>query len=417
MKRLPATTVNYGLVAAFSFSPFIILAVYFVRVVHMSPLQLVLTGTVMEAAVFLFEVPTGAFADTYGRRLSLVVAFVVQGLAIVLVGAVPRFWVIALAWGVWGFGYTFESGAWEAWLADEIGVNRLGGVLMRASRLGYATGIVGLLAGVGVGLWSLQAAVIMGGAITAAAGVACIFVMPETGWSPTPRAERSHGAVELLCTARAGASFVRAQPLILLLLGATFVAGASSETFDRLWEAHFIRNVGLPHVGSLDPIIWFGLFGILVMLIGLGASTLLIRRFEHADSPTLARVLLWLTTVLLGACVGFGLANSLPLALCALLVARAMRSLLAPVYSTWLNRQITDSSVRATVISIAGQADAVGQAGGGPALGVVGNVFGIRAALVTGGLLLAPAIGLYGRAVAHHGREPELVALPADAAV
>jgi len=417
VKRLPATTVNYGLVAAFSFSPFIILAVYFVRVVHMSPLQLVLTGTVMEAAVFLFEVPTGAFADTYGRRLSLVVAFVVQGLAIVLVGAVPRFWVIALAWGVWGFGYTFESGAWEAWLADEIGVNRLGGVLMRASRLGYATGIVGLLAGVGVGLWSLQAAVIMGGAITAAAGVACIFVMPETGWSPTPRAERSHGAVELLCTARAGASFVRAQPLILLLLGATFVAGASSETFDRLWEAHFIRNVGLPHVGSLDPIIWFGLFGILVMLIGLGASTLLIRRFEHADSPTLARVLLWLTTVLLGACVGFGLANSLPLALCALLVARAMRSLLAPVYSTWLNRQITDSSVRATVISIAGQADAVGQAGGGPALGVVGNVFGIRAALVTGGLLLAPAIGLYGRAVAHHGREPELVALPADAAV
>ena len=50
----------------------------------------------------------------------------------------------------------------------------------------------------------------------------------------------------------------------------------------------------------------------------------------------------------------------------------------------WLNEQITDSSVRATVLSISGQADAIGQAGGGPVLGVVGNLWGIRAALVAG---------------------------------
>jgi hypothetical protein len=86
--------------------------------------------------------------------------------------------------------------------------------------------------------------------------------------------------------------------------------------------------------------------------------------------------------------------------------------MLAPVYMAWLNRQITDSSVRATVISIAGQADAIGQTGGGPGLGAIGNAFGLRAALVAGGLVLAPAIALYGRAVAHHGREPELEALP-----
>jgi len=46
-------------------------------------------------------------------------------------------------------------------------------------------------------------------------------------------------------------------------------------------------------------------------------------------------------------------------------------------------------------------------------LGVVGNVFGIRAALSAGALLIAPALGLYGRAIAHHGREPELAELPA----
>jgi DHA3 family tetracycline resistance protein-like MFS transporter len=410
VRRPSATAFNYALVVASSFSPFVVMVVYFVRVVHMTPLQLVLTGTVMEAAIFVFEVPTGAFADTYGRRRSLAVSFLLQGAAVVAVGAVPHFWAIAVAWTLWGFGYTFQSGTWEAWLADEVGVDRLGGVLMRASRLGYASGIVGLLTGVGIALWSIRASVIFGGAVTVAMGIACIVLMPETGWRRQPQRA-------LARTAFAGARYVRAQPLLLLLLGAAFFAGASSEAFDRLWEAHFIRDVGLPSVGSLDPVVWFGIFGVLVSLVGLGASTLLIRRFEGANSITLARGLLWLTAVLMGAGVGFALARNLPVALCALLVARAMRSLVAPLTMTWLNKQIDDSSVRATVISIAGQADAVGEVGGGPALGGIGNVLGIRAALVGGALLLAPALGLYGRAVAHHGREPELSSLPADAAV
>ena len=80
MTRLRATTVYYGLEFLLSMPAFVVTAVYFVRVVHMSPLQLVLVGTVMEAAVFVFEIPTGAFADTYGRRLSVIISFLIQGL-------------------------------------------------------------------------------------------------------------------------------------------------------------------------------------------------------------------------------------------------------------------------------------------------------------------------------------------------
>jgi len=56
--------------------------------------------------------------------------------------------------------------------------------------------------------------------------------------------------------------------------------------------------------------------------------------------------------------------------------------------------------VRATVLSMSGQADAVGQVAGGPALGGIGNVYGIRAALSVGAALLLPALGLYARASA-----------------
>ena len=97
------------------------------------------------------------------------------------------------------------------------------------------------------------------------------------------------------------------------------------------------------------------------------------------------------------------------------LAAILARSLLGPLYTTWLNRQITDSSVRATVLSISGQANAVGQATGGPVLGVVGNTFGIPAAIVAGALTVLPAAALYARALRHDGVEPELQVLPAAA--
>jgi hypothetical protein len=48
-------------------------------------------------------------------------------------------------------------------------------------------------------------------------------------------------------------------------------------------------------------------------------------------------------------------------------------------------------------------------------LGAIGNVWGIRAALTVGALVIAPVLWLYGRAIAHQGREPELEELPAEA--
>jgi DHA3 family tetracycline resistance protein-like MFS transporter len=68
--------------------------------------------------------------------------------------------------------------------------------------------------------------------------------------------------------------------------------------------------------------------------------------------------------------------------------------------------------VRATVFSITGQADAIGQAAGGPVIGAIGNVWGIRAALLAGATALAPAAALLARAIGKQGAEPALQELP-----
>ena len=416
MRRPSATSAFYALEFLLSIPAFVVIAVYLVREVGLDPLQLILIGTVMEAAVFVFEIPTGVFADTYGRKLSIVVSILLQGVAWSLVGLVPHFIPILIAWALWGFGYTFMSGAYEAWITDEVGSDEVGPVFVRGERLAYAGALGGLGLGVGVAAYDLSLSVVLAGALTIAVGLVALVAMPETGYRRRQPGEERPKVGELVATAREGARFARRTPIILLLLATTLFAGAASEAFDRLREAHFIRDVGLPQLGSLDPVVWFGLFGVASMVVGLLGTTVLLRHFEQATRGGMARLLFVLTAVLAAGWMVFALAGNLALAVGALLVAGLARSLVAPLYMTWLNQQITDSSVRATVISISGQADAIGQTAGGPVLGVIGNVFGIRAALVAAAFVLTPALALYGRAMRHGGKEPELEELPAPTA-
>src|SRR3954466_15485515 len=145
MRRADPIRIWYLLRAGSAFGDtlvWVIAPVYFVRTVGMSPLQLVLVGTFMELTVFVFEVPTGIVADVYSRRLSIVIGILVMGCAIVFVGSVPEAWAVIAGWSVWGFGYTFTSGAADAWLADEIGVDNVRPVYLRSAQLSRVVSLV-----------------------------------------------------------------------------------------------------------------------------------------------------------------------------------------------------------------------------------------------------------------------------------
>jgi DHA3 family tetracycline resistance protein-like MFS transporter len=409
--RLPATTVFYGLNFLRAMPSWVVISLYLVRDLHLSPLQLILMGTSMEATVFLCEVPTGVVADTYSRRLSLIVGFIGMGAAALFVGIASAPWLIIALWAVWGLSYTFTSGAYQAWITDEVGVENVGSVFLRGARVGFAGSLLGLAVFVAIGVASLRAAVIAGGALELACGLACIVLMPETGFHRRPRSEREHALRELRTTATNGVRFVRAQTLVLLLVATELFAGFGAEAFDRLREAHVIRDVGFP--GSVDPVIWFGAIAAVSMVFGVAAVGRVIRRVDRGGTPAVARMLVLFTSATIAAQLVFAFGGTFGVVIVALVAALLARSLLDPLYNTWLNEQITDSSVRATVLSISGQANAVGQAAGGPVLGAVGNAFGIPAALATGALTVLPAVALYGRALRHGGVEPELDELPA----
>jgi DHA3 family tetracycline resistance protein-like MFS transporter len=414
VKRVSARPLYYGLSFARAMAVgWVVFDLYLVRVLDFSPLELILMGTAMEATIFVSEVPTGVIADTYSRRLSFVIGVIGMGGAVIGVGLSSEPWLVIALWALWGLSYTFTSGAFEAWLTDELGVENVGSAFLRGARFRIVGSLTGLLIFGAVGLLSLRAAVIGCGALEAAIGLACVVLMPETGFRRKATSPRERALVELRTTAMNGIRFVRAQTLVLLLVATELFAGFGAEAFDRLTEAHVIRDVGFP--AWLNPIIGFAAVSVVVMVFGFFAVGRVIRRVDRGGMPSVARLLVVFTLATIAGQIAFALGSNFWFVMGVFLAALLTRGLLAPLYTTWLNRQISDSSVRATVLSISSQANAIGQATGGPALGVIGNVFGIPAALVAGAFTTLPAAALYLRALRYGGLEPELRRLPAAA--
>jgi DHA3 family tetracycline resistance protein-like MFS transporter len=373
-------------------------AVYFVQEVGMGPLELVLAGTALEVAYFLCEVPTGIVADVYSRRASVVAGQLIMGAGFILTGAIAEVGVVLAAAALIGFGWTFRSGAEDAWLADEVGPERMARSYQRGAQVARALALVGIGLAVGLALIDLRLPIVVGGLLFLALGLLLVLVMPEAGFRPASRGELSR-ARALARTARDGGRLVRARPILLLIVGIAFFGGMWSEGIDRLWEAHLLVDVGVPGLGSLDPILWFGVLNAGALLLALAVAQPLVPRFERAGRRAMARILLVLDGVLIAATLAFALAGSFLLAVAAFWAIDVARSLSYPVWATWLNANVDDSRVRATVISITNLGDSAGEWGGGPVLGAVGSAFGMRAALSVGALVLAPALWLYGRAI------------------
>jgi len=86
------------------------------------------------------------------------------------------------------------------------------------------------------------------------------------------------------------------------------------------------------------------------------------------------------------------LAQSLGLAIGAFFVFSLSRGLIGPLFATWTNQHI-ESQVRATVLSMQSQLDAIGQISSGPPVGVVGR-FSLRLALLVSAGMLTPSLFL-----------------------
>ncbi|MCX6769990.1 MAG: MFS transporter [Candidatus Micrarchaeota archaeon] len=80
--------------------------------------QIFFLEALFSISIVLFEVPTGAFADKYGRKNSMAVGFLLTALSTVALVLFPSFLTFAIVEVVWGCSFTFVSGADTALIFD-----------------------------------------------------------------------------------------------------------------------------------------------------------------------------------------------------------------------------------------------------------------------------------------------------------
>ena len=370
---------------------------YHVAVVKLTPLQLVLVGTVLEGTVFVFEIPTGVLADVKSRRLSVVIGYVLIGLGFVLEGSWPLFVAVAAAQVLWGLGYTFTSGATQAWIADEVGPERAAKAYLRGAQAGQVGALVAIPLSVGLGSWSLSLPIVLGGACMILLAGLLALTMTEDGFRPTPPQERQTWQIMLRTVADAR-ELTRRQPILLLLLAIGLFYGLYSEGLDRLWTAHLLQNYQPPWTGIVQPVVWFGAIRAVAIVASL-LATELVRRCVNTDhAPAVGYALLWDAAGIAVALAGFALTRHFWVALGFYWVVGTLRSVIDPLYNSWFNLYVDDPQVRATMFSVGSQVDAIGQIVGGPLVGAVGNA-SIRAALTASALILLPVLPLYGATI------------------
>jgi MFS transporter, DHA3 family, tetracycline resistance protein len=297
---------------------------------------------------------------------------------------------------LWGIGYTFTSGATQAWLSDEIGEAAANAHMLRVAVWSRHTSFVALPSAFLLSYSGLQIPILVGAVGFLLLAAVLAPTMPETGFKPHSSSKEGI-FVGFKITLLEALKFARANQQIRLIFVITIVFGAASESFDRLWQVH-ILNFGLPRLEfaglseAQNLLIWFIGIDMAIQLLGLPFSSL-IAKTDTTDTRAIARRLLWVTATL-GAAIGlFALAGSLWWAVAAYVLARTARGLHEPLSSAWLNQRL-EPSTRATVLSLNGQADAVGQIAGGPMVGALGNI-SLRLALAVGAGILVGCLPLY----------------------
>lgn len=357
-----------------------------------------IANAVFTGSMSLFEIPTGVLADTRGRRTSFLLS-----VGVVCIGTLGYVGVSAIGGGlalfalmsvVLGLGYTFYSGAVEAWLVDALEATGYEGELDHVfARGGLVTGAAMLIGSVGGGLLGdIDLAVpfvARAGLLIIVFGIAFV-AMHDIGFAPRALQLAALPA-EMRAVARASLTYGWQQRPVRLLMAVSFLQYGFLAWGFYAWQPYFLELLGREAV-------WVA--GVIAALISL--STMLgntvvewVTRFCGKRTT----LLLVAAGVQSAAAIGVGLVGSFWLAVALFLVVMLTMGVTGPVKQAYLHRVIP-SEQRATVVSFDSLVGNAGSVLGQGGLGYLSQTRSIASGYVVGGLvtiLALPTLGLLRR--------------------
>jgi MFS family permease len=340
----------------------------------LSNLEAFAANAFFTAGMMLFEVPTGIVADTVGRRASYLLGTVtlsVSTLLYVLLWQVEApFWQWALVSALIGLGFTFFSGAVEAWLVDALTATGFTGPIETVFGRGQmVTGAAMLTGSIAGGLiaqeTSLGVPFVLRGVILIVMFAVAFRLMHDVGFTPE---KGGRPLAEMRKIASASIDYGWRVPAVKwLMVEALFAGGVGIYAFYAL-QPYLLELYGDPtayQIAGLAAAIVAG-----AQILGGVAAPWIRRLFRRRTSSLIAVAGTSVATlVLIGLIENFWAVIGLT-TIWSLLFAASM-----PIRQTYLNGMIP-SRQRATILSFDSMMDSTGGVWAQPVLGKAADAWG-----------------------------------------
>lgn len=337
----------------------------------LSMFEVFLLQTFFGVAIFTLEIPSGYFADRFGRRNAILIGAIATFVSFVIYSFAFDFWTMLVAEMLLGFGFAFTSGADSALLYDSLkateshsSYRRVEGRLQGMYTLSEAIGSVlgGYLA-----LLSLRAPLI---------AQAIIDVFPILIALSLYEINRHGGATEVRSWSMRQIVVDTLHTNVYLRWLITFYAVTTTAGLVMVWfRQSYFELLQL-------PLYMYGyVWAALMMVVSVG--NLLSDKMAHTFGERRVLVLI----VALGV-FAFALLNLPPTVwvLSALVLLALMRGLLDPVASAMIQREAR-SEIRATVLSVRSFAARALFSIVGPFIGWAADMYSLAFAFAATGIL------------------------------
>ena len=356
----------------------------------LSNLEAFAANAFFTVGMVIFEVPTGIVADTIGRRVSYLLGTVTLAattlLYVMLWQIEGPFWAWAVVSVLLGLGFTFFSGAVEAWLVDALNATNFEGNLESVFGRGQVVGGAAMLTGSVAGgyiaqVTNLGVPFVLRGVVLLVMFVLAFTLMKDVGFTP----QKSIGVAKGV--RRIASSSIeygwRVPTVKWIMLASPFTAGVGFYAFYAL-QPYLLDLWGDSEAYGIAGLVAAIVAG--AQIVGGFAAPLIRRMFHRRTSALFVTALASaVTLVLIGVFQNFWVVIGL-IVVWGLLFAASM-----PIRQTYLNGLIP-SQQRATILSFDSMLGSTGGVVVQPVLGRSADVWGYPASYLLGGAISALAL-------------------------
>jgi DHA3 family tetracycline resistance protein-like MFS transporter len=377
---------------------------YRIDVANLKVYELILIGSAMEISIFIFEVPTGIVADLKSRKLSVIIGLFVMSIGMFIEGMTVIFLLIFLAQFIWGFGYTFISGALDAWISDETKNENIEKVMIQAAQGYQLASVLGIVLAAVIGLKDIRVALFVAGGLSLLLGVFLIFFMKET--REREFIKKGHFYKRYYGQLIDGFSHIKKHRVLRIMFFIMLFYGLYSEGIDRTYEVFILDGLDFRSVIDLAPIWILAIVNASIAIfsyIMLNVVKKYLKKGHH--------IYIWafnFTLMMILGIIGFAYLPNIYFALSGFIFFSISRGGTYPLLNAILVNN-TPSKVKATVLSSFGQLDAIGQLLSGGLMVVLALWFKVSELYLVTALLLVVPLVLFTRLKNNHINDSKLL--------